>query len=214
MVFVEDLMRRLVRVTAGESLAVVYEGDTIDFGKPFRSVSYFELMKEYAGISGPDMTEADVRSRAQSLGVTFDPGASNEALFDLIFKKVVRSKIIQPTFVTRYPAHLLPLSKATADDPLLADAFQLVVGGMELVKAFSELNDPQVQRERFARQESDRAKGDAEAQRFDEEFLEALEHGMPPAGGVGIGIDRLVMVLTGTKNIREVILFPTLRPKG
>jgi lysyl-tRNA synthetase class 2 len=130
---------------------------------------------------------------------------------DNIYKKTCRPKIIQPTFIINYPVDALPLAKRLPDSKEFVDAFQLIAGGLEIVKAFSELNDPIDQLERFAHQEKNKKAGDAEAQPNDTEFVEAMEYGMPPAGGVGIGIDRLVMLLTDTKNIREVILFPTLR---
>lgn len=129
------------------------------------------------------------------------------------FKKTVRPTLIQPTFVIDYPVDMLPLTKRKVDEPSLVDAFQLYAGGLELVKAFSELNDPIDQRARFESQEKSKEGGDKEAQPLDEDFLEAMEYGIPPAGGVGIGIDRLVMLLTDVKNIKEVILFPTLKPK-
>ena len=129
------------------------------------------------------------------------------------FKKTVKPSLIQPTFLIDYPVDMLPLTKRKEDNPSLADAFQLYAGGLELVKAFSELNDPIDQRARFESQEKSKEGGDKEAQPLDEDFLEAMEYGIPPAGGVGLGIDRLVMLLTDVKNIKEVILFPTLKPK-
>jgi lysyl-tRNA synthetase, class II len=136
------------------------------------------------------------------------PGVSDEE-----FKKTVRPTLIQPTFLVDYPVDMLPLTKRKEDDPSLVDAFQFYAGGIELVKAFSELNDPIDQRTRFQSQEKSKKAGDKETQPLDEDFLEAMEYGIPPAGGVGIGIDRLVMLLTNVKNIKEVILFPTLKPK-
>ena len=130
------------------------------------------------------------------------------------FKKTVKPSLIQPTFLIDYPVDMLPLTKRKEDNPSLADAFQLYAGGLELVKAFSELNDPIDQRARFESQEKSKEGGDKEAQPLDEDFLEAMEYGIPPAGGVGLGIDRLVMLLTDVKNIKEVILFPTLKPKS
>jgi lysyl-tRNA synthetase class 2 len=130
------------------------------------------------------------------------------------FKKTVRPTLIQPTFLIDYPVDMLPLTKRKEDEPTLVDAFQLYAGGLELVKAFSELNEPLDQRARFEAQEESKKGGDKETQPLDEDFLEAMEYGIPPAGGVGIGIDRLVMLLTDTKNIKEVILFPTLKPKA
>ncbi len=129
------------------------------------------------------------------------------------FKKTVRPSLIQPTFLIDYPVGMLPLTKRKEDEPSLVDAFQLYAGGLELVKAFSELNDPIDQRARFESQEKSKESGDKETQPLDEDFLEAMEYGIPPAGGVGIGIDRLVMLFTDVKNIKEVILFPTLKPK-
>ena len=130
------------------------------------------------------------------------------------FKKTVKPSLIQPTFLIDYPVDMLPLTKRKEDNPSLVDAFQLYAGGLELVKAFSELNDPIDQRARFESQEKSKEGGDKEAQPLDEDFLEAMEYGIPPAGGVGLGIDRLVMLLTDVKNIKEVILFPTLKPKS
>ena len=121
---------------------------------------------------------------------------------------------MQPTFIIDYPADYLPLAKRKSDNQMFVDAFQLVVGGIELLKAFSELNDPIDQRERFMHQEKIKDEGEADTQALDEDFIEAMEYGMPPSGGVGIGIDRLVMLLTDTHNIKEIIYFPTLRPRS
>ena len=153
------------------------------FKKPFRRVTYKELMQD-AG-----------------------------SLDDAVFKEKVRGTLIEPTFVYDYPKDMLPLTKLKPDTTDTVEAFQFYAGGVELVKAFTELNDPIDQRERFKAQENLRAKGDEEAQRMDEDFIEALEYGMPPAAGFGIGIDRLVSLLTDSHSLREVILFPTMRPK-
>ena len=133
-------------------------------------------------------------------------------LADELFKKVIRPKLVKPIFVHDYPEEMLPLAKKL-DNPAYVGAFQFYAGGLELIKAFSELNDPLDQRERFNKQENKRAKGDEEAQRMDDDFIEALEYGMPPAAGWGLGIDRLVALLTDSHSIREVILFPLMRPK-
>ncbi len=154
------------------------------FTKPFRRVTYAELMKD-AG-----------------------------SLDDAVFKEKVRPALIEPTFVMDYPKDMLPLTKLKPGTTDTVEAFQFYAGGFELVKAFTELNDPIDQRERFKAQENLRAKGDEEAQRMDEDFIEALEHGMPPAAGVGIGIDRLVALLTDSHSLREILLFPTMRPKS
>jgi lysyl-tRNA synthetase class 2 len=155
----------------------------------------------------------DLIEGAKRIDVAVSPDDSFYKIMDNIYKKACRPKLVQPTFIVDYPADYLPLAKKKRGSEGIVEAFQLVIGGTELVKAFSELNDPLDQRERFAVQEKIKAEGDSEAQVMDEDFLEAMEYGIPPAGGVGIGIDRLAMVLTNTDNIKEVILFPTLRPK-
>ena len=172
------------------------------------------MFKSYALITDPEtVTDKDLALKAAQFGVTLPAAAAREKIFDLIYKKICRPKLIQPTFVIDYPKNYLPLAKAKPDQPLLADAWQLIIGGLEIAKAFSELNDPLEQRARFANEEKNKQAGDFEAQSADEDYLEALEYGLPPAGGVGIGVDRLVMLLSDAVNIREVIYFPTLRPK-
>ena len=211
---VEKLLRFVIKKTAGE-LEVKYQGEVINFAEKFKSVTYYDLLKRYALITDPvTVRDEELVVKAHQLGLVFESGSSREKIFDLIYKKVCRPKLIQPTFVVDYPRDYLPLAKAREDDPTLVDAFQLVAGGLELVKAFSELNDPLEQRARLARQEEMRRAGDNDGQKLDEDFIEALEYGLPPSGGVGIGIDRLAMLLGDVANIREVIYFPTLRPKN
>jgi hypothetical protein len=154
----------------------------------------------------------ELREEALRQGAQIGESDSAVKILDSIFKKI-RPKLIQPTFLVDYPVDMLPLTKRKEDDPSLVDAFQMYAGGIELVKAFSELNDPLDQRARFEKQEEFKEEGEADAQVLDEDFLEAMEHGIPPAGGVGIGIDRLTMLFTGATNIKEVILFPTLKPR-
>lgn len=209
---VEKLIKKIVKT--GGPAKISYDGELIDFSKKFKVVTYTELLQRVALISNPmSATQEDLLLKTKQLGIDASERDSKEKILDLIYKKVCRPKIIQPTFIIDYPADYLPLAKRHPEDDKLVDAFQLVVGGLEIVKAFSELNDPVDQRARFAAQDKQKQAGDAEAQNTDEDFVEALEHGMPPAGGVGIGIDRLVMLLTDTHNIREVIYFPTLRPR-
>ncbi len=211
--FVEKLIKAVVKKTTGQS-KISFDGQTIDFSTPFKTMTYFELLKRYALIQSPaEISKSDLILKARQLGVEISKSDNKEKILDNIYKKMCRPKLIQPTFIIDYPKDYLPLAKKLPTDETLVDAFQLVVGGVELVKAFSELNDPIDQRERFTSQEKMKAAGDDEAQVKDEAFLEALEYGMPPAGGVGIGIDRLAMLLTDTTNIREVIFFPTMRPK-
>ncbi len=210
---VEKFFKQVIKKTLG-TLLVSYNGQSIDFSKKFKIISYFDLLKRYALINNPLGVSLDeLTIKAQQLGVEVQKSDSTEKILDNIFKKSCRPKIIEPTFVIDYPRNYLPLAKRKEPGSEIVDAFQLVAGGLELVKAFSELNDPIDQRERFEAQEKIQQAGDGEAQTTDESFLEALEYGMPPAGGVGIGIDRLIMLLTDTTNIREVIFFPTLRPK-
>src|SRR3989338_57593 len=152
--------------------------------------------------------------KTAQLGVKSDAADSAEKIMDSIYKKAIRPKLIQPTIITEYPKNYIPLAKKKEGDETLVDAFQIVVGGLEIVKAFSELNDPLDQRERFWLQEKNKKAGDREAQPSDESFLEALEYGMPPAGGLAISIDRMTMLLSNARNIREVIFFPMLRSKG
>jgi lysyl-tRNA synthetase class 2 len=211
--FVEKMMKALVK-RALKKTSFEYDGNVVDFSKKFAVVSYFDILKRYALLPNPaTITKEELLLKANQMGVATDIGDSMEKVMDSIYKKVCRPKLIQPTFITDYPVNYLPLAKRMPDNTALVDAFQLVVGGVELVKAFSELNDPIDQAERFGHQDANREAGDKEAQSNDLDFIEALEYGMPPAGGVGIGLDRLVMVLTNTKNVKEVILFPTMRPK-
>lgn len=210
---VEKVMRSIVQTVCGK-LQITHANKEIDFKKPFATLSYFELIQRHALIENPaDAPHERLRLATKQLGAPVGAQDSREKLLDAIFKRAVRPTLVQPVFVVDYPKDMLPLAKNKEGNSALVDAFQLYAGGVELVKGFSELNDPAEQRVRFAEQEKRRAAGDAEAEPSDEAFLEALEYGMPPAGGVGIGIERLVMLLTDTHNIREVIFFPTLRPK-
>lgn len=211
--FVETVIRDLTHALLGGS-TVIYGEHEIDVVAPFATREYLDLFKEYAELHDVlDCPMETLYDAADRYGIMGAEEMTREKLMDSIYKRVCRPSLIQPTFVINYPQGMLPLAKKSALDDRLVDAFQLVIGGTELVKAFSELNDPQEQRERFSAEASHKAAGDGEAQPNDEDFIEALEYGMPPAGGVGIGLDRLVMLLTNTHNIREVIYFPTLREK-
>ncbi len=181
--FVEQMVKRLAKLVPDCQ---------INFAKPFEVKKYADLITEKTGIK--------------------DPMSHSPKELDEMFKKI-RPEIIEPTFVVDYPVDMLPLTKRKEGEKNIVDAFQLYAGGIELAKAFSELNDPIDQRARFEKQEKNKKEGDKEAQVMDEDFIEAMEYGIPPAGGVGIGIDRLVMLLTNVKNIKEVILFPTLKPR-
>jgi len=212
MTFVESMVKDIVSQVLGGTSIDTGESK-IDFSAPFARITYKDLVARDAGIDPLSAPIDTVVKTARKLGVKVEPLDSREKIIDNLYKKVSRPKLVQPTFITDYPVNMLPLAKKSETDPTVVDVFQLVIGGMELVKAFSELNDPIDQRERFTKEEANAKAGDAEAQPNDEEFIEALEYGMPPAGGVGIGIDRLCMLLTNTRNIKEVILFPTMRPR-
>jgi len=212
--FVEKIYKTLVKKTVGSSV-ISFGGQEIDFSKKFSIVTFYDLLSRHALISNPEKaTRDEIALTAGRLGVVVKKEDSREKIMDDIFKRACRPKLVQPTFIVDYPADALPLAKRRPGASDLVDAFQLVIGGMEVVKAFSELNDPVDQFERFARQDENKAKGDREAQTTDRDFLEALEYGMPPAGGAGLSIDRTAMLLGNVKNIREVIFFPTLKPRG
>lgn len=213
-VFCEKLMRGVVRAVYRKGI-VPWDGSTIDFTKKFAVIPYFELLKRHALIVNPQsIGREELRIKANQFGVGVDESDPLEKIMDNIYKKVCKPKLIQPTFIIDYPRAFSPLAKRLPENPELIDRFQLVVGGLEIVNAFAELNDPLDQRARFEEQDRKRAEGARDIAPSDESFLEAMEYGMPPAGGVGVGVDRLVMLLTDTQNIREVILFPVLRSKN
>jgi len=219
MAFVEKMLKAIVkRVIKGTKvlagLPAQAGDDTIDFSKKFTVVSFLDLFKRYASIESPEtMSRDDWKLAAERFGVRVENHDSVEKIMDNVYKKACRPKIVQPTFIIDYPAGFSPFAKKQEVNPSLIDRFQLVVGGIEMVNAFSELNDPLDQRARYEEQDKKKKGGEGDVSPSDEDYLEAIEHGLPPAGGVGIGIDRVVMLLTNTRNIREVVLFPTMRPK-
>jgi lysyl-tRNA synthetase class 2 len=193
----------------------------ISFAPPFIRVPFRRLVADAAAKRlGTSVEEAGIRSLdaitdlAQRLGIEVDPGSGAGKIATAIFEKFVEEDLVQPTFVYDYPTEVSPLSKQRADDPDTVERFELYVGGMEIANAFSELNDPAEQRRRFEAQLTARAHGDQEAHEMDEDYIRALEYGLPPTGGEGIGIDRLVMLLTNSPSIRDVILFPLMRPRS
>jgi lysyl-tRNA synthetase class 2 len=206
MKLVEEMVTQVAQTVVG-ALTVAVGEKTVDLTPPWRRVTYRELITGAAGADWYELSLDEKRERARTLGADIDPAWGEVEVTQEVFEKKIEGTLINPTFVTRLPADLVPLAKSCEDDPSLVDVFELVIDGKEIAPAYSELNDPVEQRRRFEEQ----AAGDAS--KIDEEFLLALEHGMPPAGGMGIGIDRLVMVLTGCEAIRDVILFPQLKPK-
>ena len=192
---------------------VSFRGHQIDLSTPFQRLPMSDAILETTGIDVTSMDPSAIDRKAQAQGIEL-PGGSAGKKVEALFERFVEPTLIHPTFIVDYPIEISPLAKRKTDDDRWVERFELfVAGGLEMANAFSELNDPIDQRERFEAQERLRAAGDDEAQRVDEDFLFAMEHGMPPAGGMGIGIDRLAMLLTGFDSIRDVILFPTLRER-
>lgn len=212
MELVESLLSGLVVELLGTT-GLVYQGQAIDFTPPFARVDLVERLYEKTGVRWSQIqTTADAHHLAARLGIRVDPNAERTQVMDKIVGQVVEPDLVQPTFLWHHPVDISPLAKRDPRHPELTERFELFVAGRELANAFSELNDPLDQRERFVRQQSQRGEGNDEVPPLDEDFLEALEHGMPPTGGLGVGIDRLVMLLTDSASIRDVILFPAMRP--
>ncbi len=209
----EELIAHAAREVLGR-LKITYRDREIDLQPPWPRRSYMDALAEAYRVDPKELRDPlRAKKLARQEGVPVPEGAAPGRVLEALFEARVESSLIGPTFITDYPTDLSPLAKRRADDPELAERFELYIFGMEVANAFSELNDPQEQRRRFEAQLRQRAAGDAEAHRMDEDFVRALEYGMPPTAGEGIGIDRLVMLLTDRPSIREVILFPLLRPE-
>ncbi len=192
---------------------LTYQGEQIDLSPPFRRVTMAEIVKQKTGLNFEGFEDSQTAARAvKSLGLKVEGDPSLGELLYLCFDELVESTLTQPTFVTMYPLEVSPLAKRCPGDPSMTERFELFICGMEFANAFSELNDPIDQLERFRRQADLRAKGDEEAGMMDLDFINALEYGMPPTGGIGLGIDRAAMLFTDSASIRDVILFPTMRP--
>ena len=215
--FTEAMLRRLVDGLPGiENCQVPYQGQTIDFGGRYRRLSVADgVAEQYPELSADQLREPDrLRALCDAEGLHHEPSWGWGRLQMELFEHRVEPELIQPTFVTGYPIEISPLSRRNDDDPELADRFELFIAGREIANGFSELNDPEDQAERFRAQVAARDAGDSEAMHFDHDYIRALEYGMPPAAGEGIGIDRLVMLLTDSPSIRDVLLFPYLRPEA
>lgn len=212
---VEALLRHVVGAVTGGAPVVEYQGQRLDFGPAFARVGFFEALERATGADVRALDESALRSLLAQRGAEAREleGVARAGLLDVLFSSAVEPELIQPTFVVDYPVELSPLAKPKRDGAGLVERFELYVAGREIANAFSELNDPQDQRERFEEQTRLREGGDLEAQQLDEDYLRALEYGMPPTGGVGIGVDRLCMLLTDQTSIRDVLLFPTMRPE-
>lgn len=213
MVFTEELIGTTVKKVFGTT-KITYEGNEIDFAGPYSRVTFNELLKKHAGLDYDETDEKELAGKARNLGITIEKAMTKGNIADEIYKKVARPTIIRPTFVIDHPVDISPLSKKIASNPSHVARFQLLAGGHELVNAFSELNDPVDQKERFEAQLETAQKGNMEAHPYDADYVEALEYGMPPAAGFGLGIDRFVALLTDSHSIREVMAFPLMKPKA
>ena len=209
----EDLMRTVAKKVLGEEAITVLDGVEYDLKKPFGRMSMLEAVKQYAGVDFNEIADTEeAKEIAKQHHIAVEERHKKGDVLNLFFETYVEEKLIQPTFITGHPVEISPLSKRSPLDPAYTDRFELFIGGREYCNAFSELNDPIDQRQRFEYQEYLKQHGDDEASGVDEDFLAALEYGMPPTGGIGIGIDRFVMLLTGAPSIRDVLLFPTMKP--
>jgi len=209
----EDLISSTVEKITG-SMQVDFEGQIIDFTGPWQRISMLDAIKQHTGVDFHTiLDDAGARQAAAQLGLEGHDEDSRGELINIIFEEFVEEHLVQPTFIYGHPVEISPLAKRNVENPAFTDRFELFITRREIANAFSELNDPIDQKGRFQKQVEKRAGGDGEAHMMDEDYINALEYGMPPAGGLGIGIDRLVMLITASSSIRDVILFPTLRPR-
>jgi lysyl-tRNA synthetase, class II len=210
---VEEMLVTVARAVTGGAEELPLEGRTLSFKPPFARLPFLEAIKIHGGFDAAAEDDEQLRARVKKLGVPDADKMGRGKLLDELFGAFAEPKLWDPVFITDYPRELSPLAKPKRGNPALVERFELMVAGREIANCFSELNDPIDQRERFQAQVRLREAGDDEAQTMDEDYLRAMEYGMPPMGGVGIGIDRLIMLLTNQTSIRDVILFPTLRPE-
>ena len=211
-----DLTEEVVVKTALKVLGttkITYEGVEIELASPWKRISMIDAVKEYSGKDFTNVTDLEeARAIAKELNVAIEPTFGIGKIINACFEEYVEDKLIQPTFITGHPKEISPLAKSNPDNPEITDRFEAYIYGREICNGFTELNDPIDQRERFLKQVEERANGDEEANMMDEDFVNALEYGLPPTGGLGIGIDRLVMFLTDSYTIRDVLFFPTMKP--
>ena len=212
--FMQTLLNTLAKRVLGKSV-IETEGNKYDLSKPFERMTLIESIVKYLGVDKGKLEDRkELEKIAKKLNVEKIKDVSNGKLQVEIFEKGVEDKLDQPTFIEGYPKDVSPLSRTQDEDSNYVERFELFIGGREIANGFSELNDPDEQSERFKQQVEQRASGDQEAMEFDEDYVEALEYGLPPCAGVGVGIDRLVMLFTGRSSIKDVLLFPQLKPKG
>lgn len=209
----ENLISTVAKKVLGTT-TIKYEEQEINLATPWKRLPMLEAVKEYSGLDFTVIkTDEEARMKAKELNLEVEDNDTWGSVLNKVFEEMVEPKLVQPTFILDYPVEISPLAKRKKDNPNLTYRFELFIYGREIANAFSELNDPIDQKQRFQQQLEKRAGGDDEAHMMDEDYIQALEYGMPPAGGLGIGIDRLVMLLTNSSSIRDVILFPLMRPR-
>lgn len=209
---VEEMVERVALALHGTTEVIVGE-HVINFARPWKRLTMYEAIEQYTGIDISQMQETELRAAAAKLHVHLDAAMGRGKIIDELFGEFVEGKLIQPTFITDYPVEMSPLAKQHADNPSLVERFEAICNGKEICNAFSELNDPIIQRQRFEEQLELGRRGDPEAMQLDEDFLRALEYGMPPTAGLGIGIDRLAMIMTNSASIQDVLFFPQMKPE-
>ena len=211
-----DLTENLYRFVAQEVLGttkITYNGVEMDLGKPFERITMIDAVKKYAGVDFTNVhTDEEAYTLAKQHGIEYEPRHKKGDILNLFFEQYAEDKLIQPTFLMDHPVEISPLTKRKPENPDYVERFEFFMNGWEMANAYSELNDPIDQRERFRAQEELLASCDEEANHTDEDFINALSYGMPPTGGIGFGIDRMVMLLTDSPAIRDVLLFPTMKP--
>jgi lysyl-tRNA synthetase class 2 len=210
--YMMDLTEKLVRAAAGQA-EIEYQGTKIQVGKPFARLSIPEAIRQQ-GVQGDLRDRAFLAKELSGRGISFEKHQGWGALQLMLFEALAEKHLVQPTFVTEFPAEVSPLARKSDKDPEVADRFELFIDAKEIANGFSELNDPEDQAARFAEQVKNKSAGDEEAMFYDADYIRALEYGLPPTAGAGLGIDRLVMLLTDSPSIRDVILFPHMRPES
>ena len=209
---VEEMVETVV-LSIHSSTKVVVGNNTIDFKRPWKRLTMFEAIEKYTGIDLSNMSEEEIFSCAQKMNIAVDKSMGKGKLIDEIFGEKCEKKLIQPTFITDYPIEMSPLAKKHRNKKGLVERFEAICNGKEICNAFSELNDPMDQKDRFSNQLELEKRGDEEAMKMDEDYIKALEYGMPPTAGLGIGIDRLCMLLTNSQSIQDVLFFPQMKNK-
>ena len=212
--FVEEMFTRIVKKINDNSTKLICGDDKIDFGKKWKRYTMYEAIEKFTSIDVSEMDENDLRKLCKDIKVKTDKTMGRGKLIDEIFGEKCEPNLIQPTYITDYPIEMSPLAKKHRSKDGLVERFELICNGKEICNAFSEINDPLDQRKRFEEQVRLGNKGDDEAMVLDEDYLSALEYGMPPTAGIGIGIDRLTMLLTNSESIQDVLFFPQMKPEN